>query len=240
MQLELNYHSKTINNNVNISIYYPNPEQKSVHVVWLFPGLGAKKSDLILNRLVIDQMNKHQNALFVCVDGYRSFYQNMQFGYNYYDLISQEIPEKLQQTLGISVESERIIGISMGAYGALYHALIQNNRFAEIVSIAGSINIVKRDQIKRQKPGFICDEWQNIFGSSLTKDHDLFAHPKENYPMKIKMYCGSEDHLYDDNNLYFEHLKSIGVNVEYHQSIGAHNYEFFINKLIDAIKNLEE
>ncbi len=240
MQLELNYLSKSINNNVNISIYYPNTKQKSVNIVWLFPGLGANKNDLILNRQIQNAMSQYDNYIFIAIDGYRSFYQNMVNGYDYYDLISHEMKEEVINTLGLKVVSEQIIGVSMGGYGAFYHALTQPGRFKQIISIAGSLHIVKRNEIKQKQDDFIGREWRQIFGTNLASKNDLFKYQKEAYPQINKIYCGYDDHLFNHNKEYVKHLEEIGVNVVVNYTEGKHNYDYFIKTIIEAINEIEE
>ncbi len=240
MQLELNFNSEIINTNVNISVYYPEPHQKSVTIVWLFPGLGADKKDIILNRQVKNVMKLKTGFVFVAVDGYRSFYQNMKNGYQYYDLINKEIAAKLIGTLGLKVVNEKIIGISMGGYGAFYHVLQNPGRYDEVISIAGSVNIVERNKVKQKADDFIGHEWRNIFGSELTSEQDLFTYPQTAFPKQVKLYCGFDDHLFEHNNQFVEHLQKIGVNPLYETSNGAHNYDYFISCVIDAVSKIEE
>ncbi len=240
MQLELNYFSKSINNNVNISVYYPCIEKKSVNLVWLFPGLGANKNDIILNRQIQNAMKRHRNFVFVAVDGYRSFYQNMRFGYNYFDLISVEMKNKVCSSLGINILSEKIIGISMGGYGAYYHALKQPNRFNEVISIAGSLHINERHKVKVEQNDFIGQEWRRIFGDELSPDQDLFSYSQKDYPRKNKIYCGFDDHLLEHNKQFVDNLLFKGVQVETCYTEGKHDYDYFINTIIEAINEMKE
>ncbi len=238
MKLEMNFTSKVTNSNVNISIYYPKPSEKSVNVVWLFPGLGADKEDVIKSRQIRNQA-KINNLMLIAVDGYRSFYQNMEHGYNYYDLISQEITQKVKETFSVEFISERIIGVSMGGYGAFYHCLQQPGRFKEIISISGSVHIVKRDEAKRKNNDFIAKEWQLIFGDKLKSEKDLFKYPAKKYP-KVILSCGQDDHLYEHNLEYYEHLKNIGVDVYLDVKPGAHDYDYFIPEIINQLSKIKE
>lgn len=240
MELKLNYYSKTIKTDVDISVFYPNPLEKSVNLIWLFPGLGARKQDYILNREIQNELTKKQNIVMVAVDGYRSFYQNMEHGYNYYDLIAKEITEQISNLLAFEIKSEHIIGISMGGYGAFYHALNQVGRFKQVISIAGSVNIVARDKVKRRLNNFITEEWINIFGNKLAEDKDLFKYPAESFPNKVVMFCGRQDHLYADNQLFVKHLQKIGVKVQFNETDGKHEYDYFKTTIIKAIKQIEE
>ncbi len=235
MQVEVTFFSQTIQQNVNVFVEYPDPNQKNVDVVWLFPGLGSSK-ELMIASPEFKQLIKKNNLFTIAVDGYRSFYQNMEHGYKYFELISKEISNEIKALFNINFKSESIIGISMGGYGALYHALNQPGRFLRIASISGSLNIVRRDQDKRKKNDFIHGEWKLIFGNKLKMDKDLFKYDASMYPQEVILTCAKNDHLFTDNVLYFRHLKQLGVNVEFIEMSGSHEWNVFY----EALKQMYE
>lgn len=230
MQVEITFFSRTIKQNVNVLVECPNPKELMVDVVWLFPGLGSQKENMISSP-EFKQLIKKKNLFVIAVDGYRSFYQNMEYGYKYFDLISKEITEEIKALFKVEFKSESIIGISMGGYGALYHALSQPGRFKQVISISGSLNIVRRDQDKRKNADFIHEEWKLIFGEKLSDDKDLFKYDASLYPDQVILTCGEDDHLYNDNVLYFKHLKAIGVDVDFIKMSGSHEWNVFYGAL---------
>ncbi len=239
MRVEITFFSQTIKQNVNVIVEYPNNREKLVEAVWLFPGLGSAKENMISSP-EFKQIINDNNLFAIAVDGYRSFYQNMEHGYRYFDLISCEITAEIKALFNVEFKSESIIGISMGGYGALYHALNQPKRFTNVASISGSLNIVRRDNDKRKKMDFIHEEWKLIFGNELAQDKDLFSYDAKLYPAKIILTCGNEDHLFADNVLYYEHLKQIGVDVKFIKMSGVHEWNVFYAALKQMYKGIGE
>lgn len=236
------YYSKILQKNNSFNIIIPDNfriGKNDLQIIWLLHGLGGDQDDFIKysNLLKLSQENP---AIYIMPNGGRSFYQNMAYGYDYYELISNELPRILHANYGINCRNyeQNVIGVSMGGYGAMKYAFDKVTNFKHVVSISGSLDIVSRDAYKRSKNDFIAKEWNLIFGEELSAEFDLFKYDISQLKSKIILTCGTKDHLYQHNKKFEMFLKDNSVNyqfIEYKE--GKHDWTCF-SQAFDEIINL--
>lgn len=202
-------------------------------------ALGGNQNDF-LYKSTIEVYAKKYNLLIILPNGARSFYLNMINGYQYYDYINEEIEKICSNLLNINLKKKPIylLGISMGGYGALNIGLDNLNKYTGFASISGSLDIVKRDAIKRLGEDFIKKEWQNIIGNELNPRLDLFKKINNQVKNKIFISCGKNDYLYKYNQKFVECLKKNHCNYCYRVDSNAHDWFAFNNQILPAIKFL--
>ena len=210
------------------SIKYP--------TLYLLHGLSDDYSAWA-RRSSIEQYVRDLNIAVVMPDAGRSFYTDMEHGYDYYTFLSEELPTMAESLFPLSSKREDrfIAGLSMGGYGALKIALSKPECFAAAASFSGAVDIqsiantfIQDDPIKNSK------EFYNIFGnleSFSGSSNDLFqlASNCANSELKPKIYlsCGTEDFLYEDNLYFKAHLDNLSFDFTYREGPGGHLWNYW-------------
>jgi S-formylglutathione hydrolase FrmB len=123
----------------------------------------------------------------------------------------------------------------MGGYGALKLALKFPHKFCSVVSHSGALGAGHKPLRDDLAP-----ELRLIYGENPTggKD-DLWAiaerADKSNLPA-IRIDCGLDDFLIEDNRAFHQHLNQLDIPHEYQEFPGEHNWDFWDTHVQEAIK----
>jgi putative tributyrin esterase len=164
----------------------------------------------------------------------KSFYTNMAYGDNFFDYVSEEIPQFIQSFLPISDKREDnfIAGLSMGGYGAYKIALTNPEKYCAAASLSGVVDIngllASREA---QQDVSVFNDIKLVFGD-LDKvpgsKHDLLAliDKNKNNPLLPKLYqwCGTEDYLHQNNLIFRNHISPLGLDHIYEEGPGDHSW----------------
>ncbi|MFD0620683.1 alpha/beta hydrolase [Paenibacillus sp. GCM10027629] len=172
----------------------------------------------------------------------RSFYADMVHGNRYWTFISEELPRVAQSFFPLSEarEDNFVAGLSMGGYGAFKLALNHPDRFAAAASLSGAMDLTDPR----------CLEWwpevyQLVFGnqkvegsnsdllhlvSTLGSTTDAVQKPK------LFQCCGTEDYLYDQNVLFRDTCKKVGLDLTYEEGPGDHNWEYWDQQIQQVLR----
>lgn len=175
--------------------------------------------------------------IIVMPDGLRSYYADSPLG-AFTRYIAYEIPTFIERHFHArTTRAGRCIGgLSMGGYGALRVGLSHPDRFASINSHSG-------DLLRGGKPwpGKDQAEHNRVFGDSPAgTSHDLqtlaaqAVRANKKMP-KIRIDCGTEDFLIEDNRAFHARLKSLGINHEYAEYPGRHNWDYWDTHVREAL-----
>ncbi len=133
-----------------------------------------------------------------------------------------------------SRHARAIAGLSMGGYGALKIALRYPENFAFAGSLSGALN-APLDLADRQ-PDFR-EQLLQVFGpagSDPREDNNLFSMlqsvPANDRP-HFYLACGSEDAFLAVNREFAAQLSSHGATYEYHETPGAHAWDYWDRSL---------
>ncbi|MBL4936230.1 esterase family protein [Clostridium sp. YIM B02515] len=164
----------------------------------------------------------------------RSFYTDMKHGYKYFTYITEELPEIARQFFPLSSKREDnfVAGLSMGGYGAFKAALSFPEKYAAAASLSGVLDMasrVKEDTIQDK------EELYNIFGdlnSIAESKNDLLYLAKQVSALKSgkpKLYqcCGTEDFLYEDNQIFKNFIKDTDFDYTYDEGPGVHDWAYW-------------
>lgn len=162
------------------------------------------------------------------------WYTDMQYGYNYWTFISEELPEicaKFFPNISTAREDTFVAGLSMGGYGALKCAFGKPQRYAYAASLSGATDFAMHTKIHAGDPYFegIFGDLENTFKGSDNDVHALaekLAASGEEKP-KIYLSCGEQDPLLSMAESTHEHLKKLGYHVDYSTSPGKHDWKFW-------------
>ncbi len=130
-----------------------------------------------------------------------------------------------------------IAGLSMGGYGALKFALKYPNSFIFAASFSGAELIVHDPGYKIPFGQKYVDQIHNIFGDGVTAtrtDNDIFELAKKRTPAQVPylvVTCGTEDGLLASNREFAALLQQLKIRYEYHESPGAHTWQYWDEQL---------
>jgi len=124
-------------------------------------------------------------------------------------------------------EGRVVAGLSMGGYGAVKLALKYPDLFCAGVSHSGAVGFARRD--------FGADdwgrEWTPVFGPDPAGGQDdPFALAENINRAKLpalRIDCGVDDFLIEENRTFDAHLTGLGIPHEYEEHPGAHNWEYW-------------
>jgi S-formylglutathione hydrolase FrmB len=135
----------------------------------------------------------------------------------------------------IAAREGRVIGgLSMGGYGSMKLALKHPDRFCSVVSHSSAFDIAKRLADRDRAP-----EFRRIFGDDPSKaGNDVFGLAQAIDPdllPAIRFDCGTEDGLLQENREFHAHLESIGVEHEYEEFPGGHEWGYWDVRVQEAL-----
>ncbi|RYL89253.1 alpha/beta hydrolase family protein [Sporolactobacillus sp. THM19-2] len=200
------FYSETLQLDTTVNIIIPDKLQKDhpLAVLYLLHGLSDDSSTWLMHSSVL-RYAENRPFLIIMPDVHRSFYTDMAFGNHYWTYLTKELPKKIKGWFPVeSVRSRTFAaGLSMGGYGVLKWGLNEPEKFSEIFSMSGAVDV--RGMLDR-KPEMMHD-FRTVFGDPEKWEHsinDLFSlvdkvagtsGPK---PV-IHQYCGTADFMYQDN-----------------------------------------
>lgn len=211
-------YSKELKEVTNVVVIEPRKVNKDTIVVVYLHGLGGNSSNII-DKTNILSLIERLNIIIIAPEGKRSWYVSATYNY-----LSRELFTNLREYSNLN---KIITGFSMGGYGAILLGETTNT-YQAIGSISGSIDIVKRDLIKRNDIE-VKEEWISIFGAKIEDKYNLFNYQSEKYKY---ITVGLNDHLLEYNRNYINNLTT--KNYKYKESEGAHNYAY-VNKELEPM-----
>jgi S-formylglutathione hydrolase FrmB len=136
-----------------------------------------------------------------------------------------------------------IAGLSMGGYGAVKLGLKYPELFAFAGSLSGAFNAAQ--DLDRLRPEFRA-KLLEVFGnerSDTRTENDIFR--LLNTPHQVAypyfyLACGSGDFFLDTNRAFARELSSKKLAYEYHETFGAHTWEYWDRALKPLLTALDE
>ncbi|MBD3184693.1 esterase family protein [Candidatus Poribacteria bacterium] len=233
--LQIQHHSETLMKACSMYAILPKNSDKPYPVMYLLHGLSDDHT--VWHRWTrIEWYVRNLHMSVVMPDGGRSFYCDAVDGPNYETYIMEDVINFIDTHFNtVSERSGRVIGgLSMGGYGAMKLALKFPDKFCSVVSHSGALGA-------GHKPlrSDLSDELRLIFGENPTggKD-DLYAIAEKADKTKlpaIRIDCGVDDFLIEDNRLYHRHLNDLSIKHEYEEFPGIHEWDFWNEHIQEAI-----
>jgi S-formylglutathione hydrolase FrmB len=174
--------------------------------------------------------------LVVMPDGGRGFYCDAVAGpaferylledvLGFVDRTFQTIPERRGRVIG---------GLSMGGYGAVKLALKFPQLFCSAVSHSAALDVRRR--IERPE---VSAEMRRIFGPAPgggpNDPYALAATIDRTLLPALRLDCGREDGLLEENRAFHRHLEQLGIPHEYAECPGAHTWEYWDCHIQEAL-----
>lgn len=224
--------------------------KKDYPVLWLLHGGSDNYADWH-NCTTVEVLADKYGYAVVMPDTQTSSYANMAYGPRWLDYFRNELPEYIYTHFPISSKREDnfISGMSMGGAGALKLSLHDPQRFGICVPISSGVEVVPNyaagEGRFKDNPGF----FSCIYGHEdnpkeiLETDEDCYWLLKKDIENGVElpkylMCVGLQDFTRQGNINYREYAKSLGVNIEWYEEPGMHDWDswnLYIPKVFEFI-----
>ncbi len=240
--LELRYFSNALKMATAANIILPNPDLKGpYHVMVVLHGLSDDHT-IWSRRTSIERYVQNLPLIVVMPDGGRGFYTDAVQGFAYETAIAVELPSIIEGYFPTKLPW-CATGLSMGGYGAVKLALKYPERFRSGHSHSGAVLFghlsFEDNAVRRELGPEIEAEFMRILGPNPTGgENDLCAIATKLAPTNrptLRIDCGTEDFLLQDNRDFRDHLVSMGFPHEYQEFPGSHEWPYWDIHVQDAI-----
>lgn len=243
-------YSECLGMNTHISIIVPEKSndvtpifEGNPRLLYLLHGLTGN-ADEWYRFSKIEYYAKKFNLFVIFPEVHRSFYLNQSIGINYFDYLTNELPEIIKTWFNVPTDREHtlIAGESMGGFGALKAALTYPQNYCGVASLSGVVNIRQFRSIISS--GIFNDisleEFDYIFATT-TQEIDLLRLASkieiERIP-KSYICCGKQDFLLDSNIQFSKKLNELGYSHRFQMWNGEHEWPFWDVAIQRALKYL--
>ncbi|SEL70127.1 S-formylglutathione hydrolase FrmB [Butyrivibrio sp. ob235] len=250
----LRYYSLAQGGQVNINYSIPadtpdfmvaeNPNfKRPMKTLYLLHGYSGNESDWIYSGVAEDLASTYNLAVIMITAGNNFYLDRKATGHQYCTFAGKEVVEFTRKLFGLSDKKEDtfIAGLSMGGFGALHTGLAFPETFGGIVALSSALII---HEVGNMKPGEGNDVanyeyYSEVFGDT-TKVVESDANPEVLYKRlkdegksipPIYMAVGTEDFLYENNQVMRKFLEDNDANMKYEEGPGIHDWKFW-NKYI--------
>lgn len=216
------------------------PREKSKTLI-LLHGLTDSAS-VWWRRTSIERYAESYDIAVIMPEVYKSFYQKMKYGEDFFTYITEEIPKLCEKMFHVSTAPEdlMIAGLSMGGYGALRCTLTYPGRYCACGAFSSACDLREttkaEDDMMQMGPakGFH-RSMRAIFGDpvDIPADANLY-HLVERLTAeeagKIRMYmtCGRQDPLHSANQKLRRLLEEKELSEYYYEDWdGAHEWDYW-------------
>ncbi|NLK38004.1 MAG: prolyl oligopeptidase family serine peptidase [Epulopiscium sp.] len=217
-------------------------------VLYLLHGMFEDET-IWLRRSNVERYATEYEVALVMPYGENSYYTDMAHGLPYFTYLTEELPRFIQNSFGImqNPNNTAIAGLSMGGYGACKAAFLRPDLFGAFASISGAVDMQQLADMAEQVG--MASLVKNIVGHPEkipSSDTDIFYLAQQCMERNVdvpKGYisCGLEDEAcYPMNQKLKEHLEKIGYPFQYHESHGAHEWNFWDAEIQKIVKWLRE
>jgi S-formylglutathione hydrolase FrmB len=208
--------------------------EKKYQVLYLLHGTFGDCTVWTRNTGIERYVQDYKLAV-VMASATNSWYMDMAHGGKFLTYMTKELPEFVHSIFPLSKKREDnfIAGISMGGYGAYHIALEDPGRFACAASLSGAIDIAA---VMSNSSNIIPPiNFKDIFGDPVVLEggeNDIFAQIGKYKARGIELprfyqCCGTEDFLYQVNQIAYQKLRKLQVDITYNESPGIHNWDYW-------------
>jgi putative tributyrin esterase len=232
------YFSETLEISASMTVILPQKKGKLFPTLYLLHGLSDDHTAWT-RQTSIERYANARGIAVVMPAVNRSFYTDMSHGAKYWTFISEELPELARSFFPLSPLREHnfVAGLSMGGYGAMKLGLSYPERYAAAASLSGAVDVhrLALERLSGDMKNVISDP-SDVPGSSL----DLFALAEQIVPgqaiPKLYQCCGTEDFLYEDNIRFRDHVRALGLPLEYEEEPGEHEWGYWDRKIARVLE----
>jgi S-formylglutathione hydrolase FrmB len=235
---EVRCFSPTLSKMIALNVLLPGVGDGPWPVFYLLHGLSDDHSAWA-RRSRIEWYARDLPLIVVMPDGGRGFYTDNVEGAKYGTFFSEELIEFVERTFPARRDraGRCVGGLSMGGYGAVRLALEFPRKFVSAHSHSGALTAWRYDA---NRTSLTTSEHRRIFGEeSEGSRHDLFALAAAARAIgtlpALRIDCGTEDFLLPVNRLAHEEFTAMGIEHDYVEYPGAHDWDYWNAHIQDAI-----
>lgn len=236
---ELKYFSPALGKATAADVILPENGDGPFATFYLLHGLSDDHT-IWQRRTSIERYVQHLPLIVVMPDGGRGFYCDAKEGMAWETSLIKDLMGYVDRTFQTKAtrESRCIGGLSMGGYGAVKLALSHPDLFCSAVSHSGALAFGHKPMNASPSDAFAREMVRIVGPDSVGGPEDIFALaerlPAEQRPA-IRIDCGVDDRLLEDNRACHTHLDSLGYSHEYAEYPGAHDWAYWDVHVQEAI-----
>lgn len=238
-----NFYAESLKTTTKIQVIFPEPSNDVMPVVsgtprvlYLLHGLGGSCEEWT-RFSKIEYYAKKYNFIIVMPEVQRSFYCDTAYGCGYFTYVADELPSICGRWFRIDSTRENtfIAGESMGGYGAVKIGLSRPLRYGAVASLSGVLDYLSLCKKIR------CGEWNDVTSQELKGIHGTSGLPDESDDLlalvrrasrepsrpKLIQLCGTEDFLYEDNQIFRRIAEQAGYGHTYLEGPGDHEWPYW-------------
>lgn len=247
---QLHWRSDVLDKQTSTHVLLPRVGRPPFACLYLLHGIGGDATNWMRHSR-IEWYVRDLPLLVVMPDAYRSFATDHEQGPAYARHLGGELVSFIDRTFQTRPEraARAIGGLSMGGYGALRLGLGFADCFCSVHSHSGALARSNADFSHeaeeagrhRDKSREFLAELRRIFGPRPAgTGHDLLRLAREAQAAgrlpRLRLDCGTEDFLLDDNREFHRLLAEAGVPHEYHELPGAHDWDYWDREIQPALR----
>ena len=233
----LNFHSPALAKACSMTVIVPEGSvgQPPFPVCYLLHGLSDDHTSWA-RHTSIERHVAGLPLIVVMPDGGRGFYCDAVDGPAYERHLLDDVIGFVDRTFHTMPERQgRVIGgLSMGGYGAIKLALKYPQLFCSAVSHSAALDVQRR--LERPE---VAAEMRRIFGPAPgggpNDPYALAATIDRTLLPALRLDCGREDGLLEENRAFHRHLEQLGIPHEYAECPGAHTWEYWDCHIQEAL-----
>jgi len=240
---QLHFFAPSIGAQSIMNIILPDAGKGPFPVLYLLHGLSDDHS-IWLRRTSIERHVAGMPLVVVMPGVHRGWYTNWHANpeLRYEDFIMKDVMGFVERTFPVKTSraGRCIGGLSMGGYGALKLALKYPETFISAHSHSGALlTPLHKSREWGPNPSPLLAESRRVFGPKhFGGPNDLVALsrkcPKAKRPA-LRLDCGLDDFLLQQNRHFATHLKAIRYNHEYAEFPGAHTWAYWDEHVQEAL-----
>lgn len=222
-----------------VNLIIPDPEALKISplsersVLYLLHGLSDDASAW-QRYSSIETYAKSYGVVVVMPSVSRSFYLDQPNGLKYFSYLNEELPQYLSDVFGIVANREKtfVAGLSMGGYGAMKCALLHPEQYFAAASFSGVLSMhgwkADFDDPRSLEFSYLFGDLTKLSGSEHDPSTWLTNAVRTGKTIpQLFVSCGLQDELLPTNRYFIGNCKAQGINVEYREEEGIHDWYFW-------------
>ena len=226
----LQYFSKALRKQTAVNLILPEATVEPA-VPWLLLHGMSDDETMWARRTSLERDVEGLPVVVAMPDGGRGFYvDGPNGGSAFLSALADELPAMLSSYLRLR-EEWAVGGLSMGGYGAVRFGLENPERFRSVHAHSAALGFghdPRYGEVPDLAPLLDAD------GTSPANDLYALAATSTRRPA-LRVDCGTEDFLLEDNRLFHAHLEGLGFAHDYAEFPGAHDWSYWDRHVRDQL-----